>query len=103
MSIFKCALSVVFLLNVAACTSVPKANPVVLEPVQETVVIPPELLADCVAMKPLTLDSYTELQVLQQVQLWSTDAATCRIHHKALADIARRAFNINTNKAKPQQ
>jgi hypothetical protein len=78
----------------SGCALQPVANPVILEPVSSTVVISPDLLADCVAMKPLIMDSYTELQLLQQVQLWSTDFNNCRLNHKALSGITKKAFNI---------
>lgn len=87
---------VVLMLLISGCTSVPKANPVIIEPLQSTVVIPPELLEDCVSFKPLTLETYNEAQTVEQIQIWSTDSYNCRLNHKALADIARRAFNIKT-------
>ena len=90
----KYILTVVFLFNLSACSSIPKANPVILEPKAVSVVIPPELLEECVAMKALVGITVTELQVVQQVQIWSTDYANCRLQHKSLSDIVKKAFNI---------
>ena len=83
-----------FLVFISACTSVPVGNPVIIEPVQAAIVIPPELLLDCVSLTKLDLPTYNELQLVDHITVWSTNSADCKLHHRELSDIVKKAFNI---------
>ena len=76
-----------------ATTAPPVAPPIVVA--DTTVVLPPELLQDCINLPRLDKKQYTEAELLEVINTWSKANTVCKANHKALVDVVTKAFNID--------